>query len=411
MMKNWAGNIEYSSSTIVKPSSLEELSDIVRINDKVHAIGGCNSFNRIGDTEGVHILMNNFKDISYCGIKHEVTCQAGVSFLELCLALDGWERAILNLPTLTHISVVGGCTTGTHGSGTSNISSIVTAISIMDSEGEIVQYRKDKDDNFYGKIINFGCLGIVIDITLSTVPEYFLRQTVYQNLQFKDYFENFEDIHYYQSYSTSCFTDYKKDIKQVWVKDMDDHGPKFYGAYRQRKQLHPTNIDADDCTMQMGVLGKWFERLPLRGLSEGTLKDSERELQCEYFVDKRHAVESIERLKYLVNKMRYFDDILVHSEFRTVDSDQVWMSPAFDRDCVSLHFSWKPNERAVKKVIPLIENELDEFEPRAHWGKMFRWTTPHPMLHHFRRLMMEMDPEEKFRNDFVEDICQPLDIS
>ena|SRR3974377_71330 len=52
-------------------------------------------------------------------------------------------------------------------------------------------------------------------------------------------------------------------------------------------------------------------------------------------------------------------------------ADDLWMSPAYRRDSVAIHFTWKPEWPAVQALLPVIEKELAPFQPRPHWGKLF----------------------------------------
>jgi xylitol oxidase len=45
---------------------------------------------------------------------------------------------------------------------------------------------------------------------------------------------------------------------------------------------------------------------------------------------------------------------------------------------MALHFTWKPEWQAVKRVLPLIEEKLEPFRARPHWAKLF--TMPHARL-------------------------------
>ena len=52
------------------------------------------------------------------------------------------------------------------------------------------------------------------------------------------------------------------------------------------------------------------------------------------------------------------------SELRTIDADELWMSPCYKRPSLAIHFTWKPDWDAVRKVLPVIERELAPFEVR-----------------------------------------------
>ena len=99
------------------------------------------------------------------------------------------------------------------------------------------------------------------------------------------------------------------------------------------------------------------------------------------------------------------------SEIRTIRADQLWMSPAYARDVVGLHFSWRKDAAGVAAVLPTLEAALEPFEPVPHWGKLFV-TEPgmigrhYPRLADFRTLCRDLDPDAKFTNRFVRDLLE-----
>src|SRR5262245_45941923 len=54
-MKNWAGNLAYSSKAVHEPSSVEEVVDIIKSNSKLRVLGTRHCFNRIADTTATHL--------------------------------------------------------------------------------------------------------------------------------------------------------------------------------------------------------------------------------------------------------------------------------------------------------------------------------------------------------------------
>ena len=49
-MKNWAGNLEYSTSDIHFPETIEQLQELVKQSPKLKVIGSRHSFNTIADS-------------------------------------------------------------------------------------------------------------------------------------------------------------------------------------------------------------------------------------------------------------------------------------------------------------------------------------------------------------------------
>jgi xylitol oxidase len=152
----------------------------------------------------------------------------------------------------------------------------------------------------------------------------------------------------------------------------------------------------------MGIPGPWYERMP-HFLMNFT-PSSGAELQTEYFVPREHGYEAI----LAVEKLR--DRITPHlfvTELRTIAADDLWMSMAYKRDSMAIHFTWKPEWPAVKEILPLIEEQLAPFDPRPHWAKLFT-IPPAPLeakyakLSEFKSLIQHYDPQGKFRNQFLD---------
>jgi len=409
--RNWAGNIEYSTPHIHHPHSVEEVQTLVRQLKKCRVLGTRHCFNRIADSEH-HLISTGWLNnvISLDPAAQTVTVGGGIKYGELAPALDEKGYALHNLASLPHISVAGSIATATHGSGigNGNLTTAVTALELVTGNGEIMSI--DKKDLVQAAAVNLGVLGVVTKVTLAIQPRYQIRQTVYEHLPISELTTHFEKI-LSAGYSVSLFTDWRQDaINEVWVKsrmpfggpDMSDVPRELFGARAAAQPLHPiAGTPAENCTEQMGIPGAWHERLP--HFRMGFTPSSGAELQSEYFVPFHHGVEALLAINRLGPQI---SPHLFISEIRTVAADELWLSPNRQQDSVALHFTWHQDWPAVSRLLPLIEKELAPFGARPHWGKLF---TMHPAtlqrqyekLDDFKTLAAEMDPEGKFRNEFV----------
>ncbi|HEX3768705.1 MAG TPA: FAD-binding protein [Puia sp.] len=411
-LQNWAGNLTFSTSNVFYPKTISEAQSLVKKTDKMRALGTRHCFNSIADSRYNLISSNKLNNIlSLDTVNNTVTVESGIKYGELAPYLDKKGFALHNLASLPHISVAGSITTATHGSGVknANLSTQIRALEIITADGSLVKFSAEKDgDLFNGTIVGLGALGFISQLTLSIEPTYTMRQQVFVKLpldQLKDHFLEIVSA----GYSVSLFTDWKSDsINEVWIKDKVNPEiayrgiPEFYSARAAIRDLHPIiELSAENCTEQMGKPGPWYERLP--HFKMGFTPSSGKELQSEYFIPQKNAVEAILAIQKMGSQI---SPHLFITEIRTIASDNLWLSPCRHQDSVTIHFTWEQEWDEVKKLLPLIEKELAPFNARPHCGKLFTMPAStlesrYEKLPDFRKLVSTYDPKGKFRNDFL----------
>lgn len=409
-LKNWSGNLTYSTSSVQYPKSVTETQQLIKSQSKLRALGTRHCFNTIADSHNDLVCSRDLnKVISLDTKNHTVTVEGGIKYGELAPYLDHHGFALHNLASLPHISVAGSITTATHGSGikNGNLASVVTGLEIVRADGELVHLTKADGERFNAAVVGLGALGLITKVALQIEPTYQVAQRVFLRLPMSQLKQHFEDI-MSAGYSVSLFTDWQSDsINEVWIKsrigtDKAQDQSEFYGAKAATKNLHPImDHPAESCTEQMGVPGSWYERLP--HFKMGFTPSSGKELQTEYFVPLHHAVEAIEAVSRLSKQI---GPHLFITEIRTIAADHLWMSPCHNQTSATIHFTWKQETEAVVKLLPQIEKELAPFNPRPHWGKIFTVApkvlqSRYEKLEEFKKLVAEFDPKGKFRNEFL----------
>ena len=408
-LTNWAGNYRYSTDKLVTLDSVEKVRSYVRDHDSMRALGTRHCFNGIADsTHALLSLKPMDRVVSLDPKASTVTVEAGVTYGRLGPYLHDKGFALHNLASLPHISVAGACATGTHGSGVrnGNLSTAVSAMELVTPDGDVVSVSRDKDgDSFLGSVVHLGALGVVTKVTLDIRPTFAVSQEVYENLPMAQLAGNFDAI-MSAGYSVSLFTDWQKGrISEVWVKRrVEEKAADLtrYGATRASRNLHPIiELSAENCTEQMGVPGPWFDRLP--HFRMGFTPSSGKELQAEYFVPRGNAVDAILAIERLRDRITPH---LFISEIRTIDADELWLSPCYKRPSVAIHFTWKPDWDSVRELLPVIEKELSPYNVRPHWGKLFAiepatLQSRYERMGDFKDLVTKYDPRGKFRNPFL----------
>lgn len=406
---NWAGNYSYRAPHLHTPESLGELQELIGKLGVQKPLGSRHCFNDIADsplnqvsTERLRSVIDLDRDAG------EVTVEGGIRYGDLAPLLEAEGLALHNLASLPHISVVGACATATHGSGVrnGNLATAVKALELITPDGEILQITQ-KDPEFFGSVVHLGALGMVSRITLEVSPTFQVAQWVFLDLPLESAVENFEAI-LSGGYSVSLFTDWMdRKISQVWVKRRTDLEPdpldrEYFGARAADRHVHPIiSLSAENCTPQMGEPGPWHERLP--HFKMGFTPSSGDELQSEFFVPSEHAVEAFLALE--AQRDRIYPHLQI-SEIRTVAKDDFWLSPAYGRDVVAFHFTWKPNGPEVTQLIGMIERELDPFSVVPHWGKLFsldagKLRGRYPKMPEFLDLVGKRDPEGRLQNAYL----------
>jgi alditol oxidase len=409
--RNWAGNYIYQAAVVHRPQTVEQIQDIVGKAKKIKARGTRHSFNDIADSSGELVSTENLnRVIGLDRMRRTVAVEAGVRYGELGQYLHREGFALRNLASLPHISVAGAVATATHGAGETNgnLATAVRAMEIVKADGRVVTVSSEKDGaNFEGMVVSLGALGVVTKLTLDIIPAFSIRQDVCENLSLEQLENNFDAIQA-SGYSVSFFTDWTRPlINQVWLKRFPESAPPlsatFYGAAAARADRHPiAAVSAENCTQQMGRPGPWHERLPHFRLD--FTPSSGEELQSEYNVPRARAIAAIMAIAQLREQIA---PLLLICEIRAIAADMLWLSPCYRRPCVAIHFTWKQDWPAVRRLLPIIEETLAPFEARPHWGKLFtmsprRLQVLYEKLPDFRQLALSFDPQGKFRNAFLD---------
>src|SRR5215469_284853 len=354
---NWAGNYTYRAERLDTPETVEEVQQLVRSRSRVKALGARHSFNDIADSPGDQISLKRFDEMTLDPHSSTVTVGAGVTYGLLAPYLDRQGYALHNMASLPHISVAGACATGTHGSGNhnGNLSTALSAMEIVTATGEVVVLSRARDgERFSGMVVALGGLGVATKVTLDVQPTYQMRQVVYENLPMEQLENHLEEI-FSSGYSVSLFTDWQNHrLTQAWIKSRIEPGtqseatPEFFGARLATRNLHPlAGHSAENCTEQMGVPGPWYERLPHFRMN--FTPSSGAELQSEYIVPRRRGYEAILAVEQLRDRVTPH---LFITELRTIDADELWMSPSYKRPSLAIHFTWKPAWPEVREILP-----------------------------------------------------------
>jgi xylitol oxidase len=407
--RNWAGTHTYRAARIHRPSSVEELQELVAAAPRLRVLGSRHSFSDVADSGELVSLERLPADVVVDRAAGTVSVGAGLRYGELARALEAEGLALHNLASLPHISIGGAIATATHGSGdgNGNLATAVAGLELVTSDGELLRVARGETD-FEGLVVGLGALGAVSRVTVDVQPVYEVRQRVFESLRWDALLGNFDAIAA-AGYSVSVFSRWGEDVEQVWVKSRVTDAPEevrdeLFGAVAATLDRHPIiGLDPVNCTPQLGVPGLWSDRLP--HFRMGFTPSKGDEIQSEWFVARDQAAAAIDALRGIGGRL---ERLLLVSEIRTIAADRLWMSPQHGRATAAFHFTWKREPAAVLRAAAEVEAALRPFGARPHWGKVFaaRAAEIAPLyerLPDFVGLMERLDPRGAFRNAWLEE--------
>jgi len=407
----WAGTHTFGAARLEAPRSIAEAADIVgSTTGPIRALGTRHSFHDLADTAGTLLTLTEVPaDPALDDVARTVTVGAGTRYGVLASWLEQRGWALHNLGSLPHISIAGATQTGTHGSGVGNgnLSTAVRGIEFLDAAGEFKLAARG-DTEFHALAVGLGAFGVITRVTLDVQPTYNVAQTVWRGISWDALLESPVDL-LASAYSVSVFTKWgEPTLEQVWTKVRLDRGPSLPSGWHGGAALDgPTTLvggDPNDLTEQ-GAPGAWLHRLPHFRL-DGTPSNGD-EIQTEYFVALEDAADALRAVRALAAQI---DPLLMITELRTVAADGLWLSGAYGRDTLAIHFTWLNRPEPVAAVLPLIERALAPFAPRPHWGKWHafdaeRIAAAFPRLDDARTVFARLDPSERFANNHLRQLA------
>jgi FAD/FMN-containing dehydrogenase/SAM-dependent methyltransferase len=183
---------------VVRPVSIEEISDAVRGAKQAVSIGGARKSQggQIALEDSLHIDMRGFnKVVAFDPEQKVITVQAGITWRDIQDKIDPYNLSVSIMQTYSNFTVGGALSVNCHGryvnAGPLILS--VKAIKVVLADGTIVDATPTSNsDIFYGAIGGYGGIGIIAEATLKLTDNSKVERSdkVMPIGQYKDYFFN-----------------------------------------------------------------------------------------------------------------------------------------------------------------------------------------------------------------------------
>ncbi|MCM3556458.1 FAD-binding protein [Janibacter melonis] len=388
--QNWAGTERADPARVVSPSSTQEVCDAVRaaVRDGlgVKAVGAGHSFSGAAVAPGVQLLPDRLDAV------HEVDrasglvrVGAGMPLHRLTPLLAEHGLALEIIGDIDRQTVGGAVSTGTHGSGErfGSISTQVRALELVLGDGSVV--------------------------TCSPMEQ--LLEEVDELAATNDHFELF----WFPHTSTALTRRFERLPGDAPLRPMST-------LARLLDDEIATNVGLE-ALLRVGTrvprLVPGITSLVTRAISARDFTDlapqvfaSRRDVRFregEYFVPRDALVPALRELWRWVEE--HDEPVSFPFEIRFVRSDDIWLSPAHERESavVAFHqYHRMPHERWFS----VCEDVLGAAGGRPHWGKMHRLDASalrplYPRFDDALAVRDEVDPGRVFANPYLERVLGP----
>ncbi|MFC9886720.1 D-arabinono-1,4-lactone oxidase [Streptomyces pilosus] len=421
--RNWGGTVSARPAREASPASVEELAAVVRRAAEdglpVKAVGSGHSFTSIAATDGVLIrpgLLTGIRDIDREA--GTVTVEAGTPLRRLNVALAREGLSLTNMGDIMEQTVSGATSTGTHGTGrdSASIAAQIRGLELVTADGSVLTCsEKENPDVFAAARIGLGALGVVTAVTFAVEPVFLLTARE-EPMPFDRVCAEFDQLHaenehfefYWFPHTGSTNT--KRNNRSAgperpvphlkgWIEDEFLSNGVFQVANWVGRAV-PASIPAIAQISSKALSARTYTDIPYKVF---TSPRRVRFVEMEYAVPREALVETLRELKAMIDRSRLRVSFPV--EVRTAPSDDITLSTASGRDSayIAVHmFKGTPYQRYFTAA----ERLFTAHEGRPHWGKIHTrdaeyFARVYPRFAEFTALRDRLDPERRFRNDYL----------
>ena len=389
---NWSGSVQCAPTAIIEPQSESELIDAIRQSASTIRVRGTgHSFVPLCAADDQLISLDQYQGIvAIDAPAGTATVRAGTKIHQLGVPLLEAGLAMTNMGDIDRQSIAGAISTGTHGTGRTlgSISTQVAALRLITASGDIVECSPAMEPNiFKAAQVSLGALGVISQVTLRLLPAYRLHEQswaepfaecvaqleerVAQNRHFEFFWVPQHDV---------CAI---KTLNVTELPSLSQPAAKPAVAGRLARYIGEERID-------------WSYRVfP----SERNLKFNE----TEFALPAQQGPSCLTELRTLM-QTRY-PDVAWPIEYRTLAADDIWLSPAYGRDTVTISVH-QAADLPHRPFFDDVEAIFRNYGGRPHWGKMHthraaELSALYPQWDAFQQVRRQLDPHSRFLNDYL----------
>lgn len=309
----------------------------------VRAVGAAHSHSPLAATDDTLIDPTALRGVvSADASRREAVVRAGARIADLGRPLREAGLALTNQGDIDRQAIAGAIATGTHGTGVAlrNLSSSMTGVRLVLASGDVVDCDATREPELFEVArLSLGAVGIATQITLSLREAYKLAERMWLE-DLDQILERIDDL----THATRHF-------EFFW---------RPTGHRAACKTLEETDAEPQYPLAAEGSRVAW---------SYDVLANDrpEKHTEMEYSIPSEAGPACVRALRELIR--RDFEDLVWPIEYRTIASDDIWLSTAYQRPTVTISVH-QGIDRDDTPLFRACEEIFLAFGGRPHWGKV-----------------------------------------
>jgi FAD-linked oxidoreductase len=427
---NWSGGVTAKPAVLSNPGDEDELSSLLRAGaTPCRVTGAGHSFTPLCETSGTLFSLSQMSGLLSCDKeKKTARVRAGTSIRDLGPLLHAAGLGLLNQGDIDRQAIAGAVGTGTHGTGKElkSLSGAVSSLRLVTPTGDVLTCSRDENSDVYSASrVSMGTLGIMSEIELQCRASYVLEERG-GRMSVADLFSSIEQLRDKNRHFEFFWFPFADD---VLIKTLN----KVDGNPKARRRAPDGAVGpADLAFLRLCEISRFAPFL--RGRFQKQMTDqggarysgdepgrtrwshdafpSDRNVrfnEMEYAIPAELGPDCVQEVaKYMRECGANF---LFPIEYRYVAADDIWLSPFFERDSVTISIH-QYHKQSYKKLFHGVEAIFQRYGGRPHWGKIHNLQSRelcelYPNWEKFCDIRAEIDPKGKMLNSYLRSLFEP----
>lgn len=403
---NWSGSVRCQPHTVLVPQDEAEVQRLLHqlgnSATTVRVVGSGHSFVPLCASDEIQLSLDQLQGLIATSPLAEgglATLWAGTKLHQSGEPLWHSGLSLANMGDIDRQALAGAVSTGTHGTGRQlgSIATQVVGLRMVLASGEVVECSAAQNpDIFKAAQVSLGLLGILTQMTLKCLPAYHLHertwvasfeectsqleQQIASNRHFEFFWSPGEDACAMKALNPVELTPAEAQNLPI-VRSIGEEAKGRLARY-----VKDERIDRNYCIFP----------------SERNLKFNEMEFAVLY----ANGPDCLREIRHLMQSKHR--NVLWPIEYRTLAADDLWLSPAYGRETVTISIH-QAADQEQRSFFADAEAIFRNHHGRPHWGKMHSFQANdlsllYPQWAHFVAIRQQLDPNGRFLNPYLRTI-------